>query len=320
MQDASSRPARIRLSAPPVREPAVQSCGIFSLAAVIPLLLMLLLQGCSDSNRSGKLQVVTSIEPLAYFVERIGGERVSVSVMVPPGGDPHSYEPTPRQMVRLGSAAMFVKAGSGVEFELNWMPRFLELNRGLRICDASSGVQLIPMSHDGDVYGAGHSHGRYDPHFWLSPENARLIAANIERSLAMADPSHRAVYAANRSALDKELLALEGELQRRLSGVANRRFIVFHPAWGYYARDFGLQQLAVEQEGKSVTPVQMVRVIEAARAHNIRIVFVSPQFSSVQADAIARDIGGKTVLIDPLSRDYQNNLRRATAAFAGRMP
>jgi zinc transport system substrate-binding protein len=287
---------------------------------MLPLLLVLVLQGCAFDSGSGKLQVITSIEPLAYFVERIGGERVSVSVMVPPGGDPHSYEPTPRQMVRLASAAMFVKAGSGVEFELNWMPRFLELNKGLRICDASSGVQLIPMSHDGDVYGGGHTHGRYDPHFWLSPANARVLAANIERSLAAADPSHQAVYAANRSALDKELQTLQGELHRRLSGVTNRRFIVFHPAWGYYARDFGLEQIAVEQEGKTVTPVQMVRVIEAARAHDIRIVFVSPQFSSVQADAIARDIGGKTVMIDPLSRDYQDNLRRATAAFSGGMP
>ncbi|HWQ25877.1 MAG TPA: zinc ABC transporter substrate-binding protein [Chlorobaculum sp.] len=288
------------------------------------LLFLINLQGCSRTPTSRKLQVVASIEPLAYFVDRIGGNSVAVSVMVPPGGNPHSYEPTPKQMERLGKAVLFVKAGSGVEFELDWMRRFLELNRTLTVCDASAGVSLIPVTtlvqeqEKPSVAGSNH-HGMHDPHFWLSPHNARMIAANVERSLASVDPANRKYYEANRAVLDKELLALDGQIRARLSGLKERHFLVFHPAWGYYARDYGLEQIAAEAEGKTLTPVQMTRVIEQARAERIRVVFVSPQFSTTQAEAIARDIGGVTVMVDPLSRDYQQNLRQATAAFVRSM-
>jgi zinc transport system substrate-binding protein len=288
------------------------------------LLFLILLQGCSQSTPSRKLQVVASIEPIAYFVDRVGGDKVSVSVMVPPGGNPHSYEPTPKQMARLGEAGLFVKAGSGVEFELDWMQRFLDLNRNLAVCDASAGVRLLPMTsllkdHKDSTGVESHRHGRYDPHFWLSPQNARTIAANVERSLAAVDPANREYYASNRAALERELQSLDSEIRGRLSGVKNRRFLVFHPAWGYYAGAYGLEQIAAEAEGKTLTPVQMTVVINAARADRIKVVFVSPQFSTVQAEAIARDIGGTTVMVDPLSRDYQQNLRQATEAFVRSM-
>ena len=277
----------------------------------------MLLQGCRGASGSGKLQVVASIEPLAYFVQRIGGDRVSVSVMVPPGGDPHSYEPTPKQMARLASAALFVKAGSGVEIELDWMPRFLALNRRLRVCDASAGIGLIPMAANVGNDGEGRRHGSSDPHFWLSPSSARVVAANIAAALSRADPPHRGEYEANREKLDAELRTLDGELRQRLAGVRARRFIVFHPAWGYFAREYGLEQIAAEHEGKGLTPLQMAKVIQVARAAGVHTIFVSPQFSSAQAEAIARDIGGSTAVLDPLSRDYQANLRRAAEAIAG---
>lgn len=288
---------------------------VFVLQFLPVLLLMMAQAGCAPENSDGRLQVVASIEPLAYFVERIGGDLVSVSVMVPPGGNPHSYEPTPKQMARLGEAALFVKAGSGVEFELDWMQRFLALNKSLRVCDASSGVRLMAMKRIDGHDGEKHHHGRFDPHYWLSPSNAILIAHNIEQSLSAADPAHREHYARNCASLRQELQALESDIQRQLAVVSNRRFLVFHPAWGYYAEAFGLEQSAAEVEGKTLTPGQMERVIGMARAHRIGVVFVSPQFSTAQAEAIANDIGGSTVVVDPLARDYQNNLRRATAAF-----
>jgi zinc transport system substrate-binding protein len=294
------------------------------LSCLLLSLFLVNLQGCSRTSPSRKLQVVASIEPIAYFVDRVGGDRVSVSVMVPPGGNPHSYEPTPKQMERLGQAALFVKAGSGVEFELDWMRRFLDLNKALAVCDASAGVRLIPVStlvheHE-ETSGAGsHGHGLDDPHFWLSPQNARTISANVERSLAAVDPANREYYATNRAVLDRELQSLDREIRNRLSGLKERHFLVFHPAWGYYARDYGLEQIAAEVEGKTLTPVQMTQVIEKARAGRIKVMFVSPQFSTTQAEAIARDIGGTTAIVDPLSRDYQQNLRQATAAFVRSM-
>ncbi|MBM3162876.1 MAG: ABC transporter substrate-binding protein [Chlorobi bacterium] len=292
-----------------------------TLCTIVMTLILLCQQGCSSKpSESKRISIVTSIEPLAYFAERIGGDHVSVSVMVPPGGNPHSYEPTPRQMTALSVATLFVKAGSGVEFELDWMPRFLSLNPGLRICDASEHVKLLPAArqeeaHGHDEVGPDHRHGRNDPHFWLSPENGIRIARNIERALKEADPPHAEEYAANTAELVGELQALHRETAQRLSPLKNRRFLVFHPAWGYYAAAFGLEQIAAEEEGKTLTPRQLQRVIEIARTGGIRVVFVSPQFSKVQAESIARDIGGVTITVDPLARDYQENFRKATTAF-----
>lgn len=273
--------------------------------------LALFLNGCTKPAETGKLLVVASIAPFAYFAERIGGSHVAVSVMVPPGGNPHSYEPSPRQMARLGEAALFIKAGSGVEFELDWMERFLSINPSLKVCNGVEGIRLLPVKHDGKA----HQDGRYDPHYWLSVANGMIIAKNVERALAAADPARRVEYAANSAKLQAELQLLDREIQGKLVGLKNRRFLVFHPAWGYYADAFRLEQIAVEEEGKTLTPRQMQRVIEQAKANRITVVFVSPQFSSSQAQTIALEIGGKTRSVDPLSSDYQNNLRRTTSAF-----
>ncbi|WP_449257756.1 metal ABC transporter solute-binding protein, Zn/Mn family [Chlorobium limicola] len=298
--------------------------------ALLAMLILLLLQnGCVTTPENRQLQVVTSIVPFAYFVERIGGDRVAVTAMVPPGGNPHSYEPTPRQMSALSGASMFVKAGSGVEFELDWVPRILSLNPELQICDASEGVRLIAVNHEDHAHekrthaedlrkdADHHHHGRFDPHYWLSPENGILIARNIEKALIQADPDNREQYAANADELVSDLEALRIEIRNRLASVRNRSFLVFHPAWGYYAAEFGLKQIAAEEEGKTLTPRQLQQVIEQARAADIRVVFVSPQFSTVQAEAIARDIGGTTGMVDPLAHDYMDNLRKATDAFSG---
>lgn len=282
------------------------------------LLFAVLLSGCVQQNETTKLQVVASIEPLSYFVKKIGDSHVDVSVMVPPGGNPHSYEPAPQQMVRLGHATLFIKVGSGVEFELDWMRRFLSLNRTLKVCNAVEGVRLLSIrseeAHESS-YKESHYHGRYDPHYWLSPSNGIVIAKNIELALASADPAHKNDYEMNRVKLEAELQSLDKEIQRKLSVVTNRRFLVFHPAWGYYAAAFGLEQIAVEEEGKTLTPRQMQRVINKAKANHIAVVFVSPQFSRSQAETIAKEIGGVTRSVDPLAGDYQENLRRVTKTF-----
>ena len=294
--------------------------ALFRLLALLITLSVALLPGCAAKQPdSGKVRVIASIEPLAWFVERIGGKHVSVSVMVPAGGNPHTYEPTPQQMARFSEANLFVKAGSGVEFELDWAGRLLDLNKSIAVYNASEGMKLLPMSaeeHD-ESAGEHHKQGNLDPHFWLSPANARLIARNVERSLVAVDPAGKAYYAANAAALDRELQALDGEIRGKLKGLKSRRFLVFHPAWGYFAHEYGLEQIAAEEQGKTLTPRQLQRVIEHARSAGIGVVFVSPQFSSAQAEAIARDIGGRTVTVDPLARDYVDNLRKAATAFAG---
>ena len=278
------------------------------------LLLAVIPSSCASPPESGRMRVVVSIQPLAWFVERVAGNRAEVRVMVPPGGNPHTYEPLPRQMTMLAETALFVKAGSGVEFELDWMERFMKMNPSLTVCDASSGVALLPMEE-----GHGHRHGssphRLDPHYWLDPRHGMLMADTIAGALSKEDPLNSDVYRENAQRLKGELEALDAFIRGKLQGVSGRSFLVFHPAWGYFAHAYGLHQIAAEEEGKSLTPRQMERVILQAREAGITVVFVSPQFSTAQAETIARGIGGGTKSVDPLAFSYDENLRAVTAVF-----
>jgi len=227
-----------------------------------------------------KIKVMTTILPLAEFTERVGGDRVEVFVMIPGGGNPHTYEPTPGQMRSASEAELYVKIGTQIEFETAWMGRLKALNREMAVCDASKGIKLIGMkehSHNGER-GPGCSHGGEDPHTWLSPLNAIIMTANIRDSLTEID---------------------------------------LHPAWGYYAADNGLNELAVEYHSKDPTPRQMTRLIKKARDLGIKAVFLSPQFSRRSADTIAREIGGRVEFVDPLAKDYVENLKKVTNMLAG---
>lgn len=282
---------------------------LFIASALIPLSEHQVIRAAGQHEADARLHVVTSIEPLTFFVKEVGGDAVRVSSMVPPGANPHSYEPTPGQMVVLGDAALFVIAGSGVEFELHWMQRFRELYPRLAICNASSGVELerIERSRGGHVHTS-----RIDPHFWLSPSNALVIASNVRDALVAADPGRAEGYQQRYSDLFLRLAGLRDTIRKELTGCEGEAFLVFHPAWGYYAKEFGLRQIAAEAEGKELTPRSLMQVVEAARSEGIRVVFVSPQFSKVQAESIAREVGGVTRSVDPLSADYIENLRVVT--------
>ncbi|WP_303682153.1 metal ABC transporter solute-binding protein, Zn/Mn family [Pelodictyon luteolum] len=278
--------------------------------------LLALSSGCNSQPRDERMQVVVSIQPLAWFAGRIAGSRAVVQVMVPPGGNPHTYEPLPRQMTMLGNASLFLKAGSGVEFELDWMPRFLKLNPSLRVCDASEGVRLLEMGGEAQDGRRDHNDNhRMDPHFWLDPSNGIMIADTVARCMAEGDPEHAREYLANAEALKTELRELDASIRKTLAPLHGGSFLVFHPAWGYYAHAYGLRQIAAESGGKELTPRQMQQVIDQARNEGIRVVFVSPEFSSAQASTIASGIGGLTRSVDPLALDYPGNLRLATEAF-----
>jgi zinc transport system substrate-binding protein len=299
------------------------------------------------------LNVVVSIEPQAFLVEQIGGSRVQVTVMIPPGASPHTYEPTPGQLRALSEADLYIEVGSGIEFEEQWMNKLSALNRDMRVVRSAEGIRLIPMhahSHDGEDSKTdhhephhdaehiehhheghepdeGHHHGEHesdeghhhkgtDPHVWLAPSNGALMAANIRDALIEADPAGASVYRTNGARLISDLKGLKAEITALLSGLENRTFIVFHPAWGYFAKEFGLEQVAVEQMGSEPSPRQLAGLIDHAREIGTKVVFASPQFSTRSARTIAREIDGRVELIDPLSRDYLHNLRRAAEAFA----
>ena len=262
-----------------------------------------------------RLNIVTSIAPLAYFIENTGGDRVEVTTLIPPGGNPHTYEPAPRQMNILSRADLFVKVGSGIEFELIWMERIEALNKDMPVCDVSRGITLINTS-DEEGLEHGHSHrGVKDPHIWLSPVNAIIIAENIRNSLSEIDPKGSDYYYKNARSLIEKLKVLKQNITSALGDISKRQFFIFHPAWTYFARDFDLEQIPVELSGKEPTPERLGKLIKKAINDDINVIFSSPQFSKKSADVIAGEIKGKVVFIDPMSADYINNLEHTAQLF-----
>ena len=266
---------------------------------------------------AGKLPVFVSILPQKYFVERIGGEHVRVSVMVGPGQSPATYEPRPRQMAELVSARLFYRIG--VAFEEVWMERISAANPGMELLDARDGLILREMEPAG---GHHHDHdhprqakGHPDPHIWLSPVMVRAMAARLQDTLIRLDPSNQASYRANYQAFADDLEALTRETRNRLADLKQRSFMVFHPSWGYFADEFDLKQMPIESEGKEPGASTLVRLIEQARAEHISVIFVQQQFSQAPARGLAAAVGARLVAIDPLAEDYLDNLRRVTTAL-----
>jgi zinc transport system substrate-binding protein len=264
------------------------------------------------------ISIVTTIQPLEYFIEKIGGKHVSVTTIIPPGGNPHTYEPTPGQISAVSKADLYVRVGSGLEFELIWMERLRALNKRMAVCDVSEGINLIEMGIDynRDKHNSDHHvHGAMDPHIWLSPVNGIIIARNIGSALKEIDPENSKYYSDNTSRLINKLNLLIEEIRSRLKGLKKKAFLVFHPSWGYFARDFGLIQIPVEFAGKEVTPARLNRIIKMAKKEDIRAVFASPQFSKKSASVIANEINGKVIMIDPMKKDYIDNLRAVSEAL-----
>jgi zinc transport system substrate-binding protein len=270
--------------------------------------LMALVSGCGKETVStGKIVVAVTILPQAGFVEAVGGDEVDVIVMVPPGADPHTYEVTPDQMTKLAQARMYAKVGSPIEFELTWMDKLIAVNKNMLVVDCSRGIDFI-TSQDPDEPGM-------DPHIWLSVKNAKIMVQNICDGLVQVDPANKDYYEKNCADYLDKLTQLDSELAADLSGLTNRSFIVYHPAFGYFARDYNLTQIGVEQEGKEPDADYIVRLIEEAKADDIHVIFISPEFSTKSADIIAREIDGQVVVIDPLAEDFISNLRAIGSAM-----
>jgi zinc transport system substrate-binding protein len=291
---------------------AVRKYYVVSLSFISLILLVLAfsVSSCQGTNRpDDKIGVVVSIAPQADFVEAVGGEKVIVTVMVPPGADPHTYEPTPSQMVGVSNANIYAKVGSGVEFELAWMDKISQQNKKMLVVDCSKGIQMMEMEeHHGDEDDGEHHQGE-DPHIWLSPQNAKLMVWNICSGLIQVDPQNESYYTRNRDEYLAKLDALDKDIREGLSRVINRRFIVFHPAWGYFARDYNLEQISIEIGGKEPSAKDIADLIRKAKELGIKIIFAEPQFNPRSAETIAKEIGGRVVFIDPLAEDYISNMR-----------
>lgn len=274
------------------------------------------------------LRVFVSVLPLKTFVEKVGGEHVQVQAMVGPGFNPHTYDPTPHQVASLSNAALYVRAG--VPFEDAWMERIRSANPGMQVLDARAGIEPRGPGESGPDQGVPRTgHGvdasrdhkqrenrNSDPHIWTSPRLVRQMAGKIRDKLAELDPGNRRDYARNHKAFAAELEALDSEIKTLLADASDRKIMVFHPAWGYFADTYGLIQIPIQNEGKEPGPRALTALIEQANRERVKIIFVQPQFSQKSARQVARAIGGRVVAIDPLSPDYAGNLRKVARQIA----
>ncbi|EKO38681.1 MAG: ABC-type metal ion transport system, periplasmic component/surface adhesin [Solidesulfovibrio magneticus str. Maddingley MBC34] len=279
-----------------------------------------------------KILAAVSIAPEAYFLKQIAGDRAEVVVMVPPGADAHTYEPKPRQLADLSKAAVYFAVG--MDFEDAWLPRFAAANPKMAIVKTDAGIDKIPMvahhdddddhdkgkkGHGHDKAEKGHEHhdGEPDPHVWLSPSLAKVIGASMRDALVKADPEGAADYAAGYERLAAQCDALDAGIKKVFADVpaGQRKFMVFHPSWGYFARDYGLTQIPIEQLGREPGPKALAGLIKEAKADGVKVIFVQPQLSAAQAETIAKGIGGATAAIDPLAEDWPAGLRGAAEAL-----
>ncbi|MCK5773124.1 MAG: zinc ABC transporter substrate-binding protein [Thermoplasmata archaeon] len=281
----------------------------------------LFLSGCIDLGESGKVDVIITIEPQREMVERIGGDLVSVNVMVPTGQSPHSYSPLPSQLLDVAVADVYFMVGSGVEFEINHLSTLREQNDDMVVVDCSEGVEILEFGehHDGEEEGgeADHDHGTEDSHIWLSPGNYRTMAGNVYLVLIEMDPDNEGTYSENYKAYVEELDALITELESMFEPHDGREFLTYHPGWGYFGDDLNLTQMTIEEEGKKPGPQGLAALIDQAREHNITVVYVEPQFDISSAEVIAESIGGEVIEIDPLAPNYIENIRDVAVKIKG---
>lgn len=275
------------------------------LVLLLCTLTILPLSGCDESvsptlaASPDTLNIVVSIVPQKYFVERIGGEHVNVTVMVPPGFSPTTYEPKPEQLQILSEADAYVRIR--VPFEDAWMERIVSANENMLIIDEAAGIERI---------------GSQDPHIWLSPQLVKVQAQTIYAGILALDPDHEADYTANLESFLTDLDELDASIRETLSELVSRKFMVFHPAWTYFARDYNLEMIPVQVEGSEPSAAEMAALIQMAWENNIKIIFAQPEFSTENAKTIAEEIGGEVLLISPLAPDWLDNLHRVTDTFA----
>jgi zinc transport system substrate-binding protein len=309
----------------------------------------------------GRIQVAVSVPPQGYLVERIGGPRVRVEVMIPPGASHTTYSPSPRQMVALSEARLYVQVGHpAFLFETEHIDPFLAAHPGIHVVDMSRGMELIldaqgegapepprrregtpeppkyregapepPGRREGATKAPGphaelpglfgpeedHEHASGDPHVWVAPSTVRVAARNVARALSELDPAHAGEYRANLGALLRDVDALDRDIRRQLAGAPGRSFMVYHPAWGYFAREYGLTQVSIEAGGREPSAARLIELVELARREGVRAIFVQRGFARKSADVLAGEIGGRVVVVDPMGYDWLAEMRRAAREF-----
>ncbi len=258
-----------------------------------------------------QLNIVVSIIPQKVFVKKIGGDKVDVTVMVKNGASPHTYTPKPSQMKKLSKAKLYLSIG--VEFEKVWLGKFINQNKSMLIVDTSMDINKTTLHH--------HNEEELDPHVWVDPINVKVIAQNIYEALVKVDKTNEKYYKENLDSFIKEIDEVDQNIKNILKDTPKgATFMVFHPAWGYFAKRYGLKQLAVEVEGKSPKMKALVKIIQKAKKERVQAIFTQPEFSDRASQTISQQLHIKVIKASTLAENWGENLESLAKAIAHKEP
>lgn len=276
------------------------------------LVFSLLLGACGSQTGSetvftenNGIKISVSIASIQWLVDLIGAEHVQTQSLTTSGDDPHTYEPTPAQMIAMAASDLYFTAG--VEFEAVWLPKFTDANSDLKVVDISEGINRIPVA---DLHGSvGDEHEGLDPHIWLAPENMRLIANNIAATLETMDPENAADYQLNLADVLAKIVEVDRQLSQMLSQTQRRQFLIIHPSLGYFAQAYGLQMVPVEVDGQEPSPTELADILAASKTYAFNMLFFQTGTNPVNVQMLAQQAGiDKIVEIDPMTYDWAANM------------
>lgn len=279
---------------------------------LIYILTLFILSACGNTTQKSEKPILTvTLEPLRYFTEAIAGDNYEVVSMVPKGSSPESYDPTPQQLVNLSKSQAYLRIGY-IGFEQAWMKK-LEANcPNMKIYDTSKGIDLI--RDKGHWHGDHFHEGGVEPHVWNSTQNALIIADNIYQALCELDSTHQEDYQKRLDVLKQTIRQTDANVRTLLEN-ADSTFLIYHPALSYFARDYGLKQVSIEEGGKEPSPAQLKALIETCRNENVHTIFVQQEFDQRNAQLIANELGVNIVSINPLSYDWVKEMIRIAEAL-----
>lgn len=262
--------------------------------------------GMAESN--AKPTVTVTIPPYQYFVEKIAGDKVDVNVMVSNGNNPETYEPNAQQMMELSNSALYLKVGS-IGFEQTWMKKLQDNAPDMKMIDTSVGI--TPAKTPG---------GNIDPHVWMSCKNARIISSNMLKALCELEPKHKTFFQKNYqqllSSIDRQDSIIRKSFKDNPEMV--RKFVIYHPILTYFARDYQLEQLAIEEEGREPSAAQLKSLIERARKQKIRYCLIQAEFANRNTTTFIKESQTKAMDINPLQADWANAMKEVSLAVQGK--
>lgn len=262
----------------------------------------------SVANSDGKPAVTVTIPPYKFFVDKIAENKVDVNVMVSNGNNPETYEPYAEQMMELSRSALYLKVGS-IGFEQTWMKKLQDNAPDMKVIDTSTGI--TPAKTPG---------GNTDPHVWMSCNNARIITSNILKALCNLEPKNKAFFEKNYLSLLKIIDKRDSTIRKGFKDHPEmvRKFVIYHPILTYFARDYQLEQLAIEEEGREPSAAQLKSLIERARKEKIKYCLIQAEFANRNTTTFIKESHTKPMNINPLQGDWNWAMQEAAAAVQGK--